>query len=73
MDRDDLTAVRVLAEALDNLGARIHRDLPSEGNYVHIADPQLERELSNVVTYADTCLEALDHPAVKAALSVKGA
>lgn len=62
-------AVTVLAEALDRLGARIHRDLHVEsGEAAPVADPDLAMTLAKFSTYADECLEALEDTQVVAAL-----
>lgn len=62
-------AVTVLAEALDRLGARIHRDLHPESSYRSGADPVLAATLDGFSTFAEECLAALDDPAVVAALA----
>ena len=62
-------AVTMLAQALDRLGARIHRDLHVDSAHVDlIADPQLEATLARFSAYADDCLEVLDDAKVMAAL-----
>jgi metal-dependent HD superfamily phosphatase/phosphodiesterase len=61
-------AATVLATALDNLGARIHRDLHTESSYTSTDDKQLADLLDKFSAYSDECLGALDHPAVRALL-----
>jgi hypothetical protein len=62
-------AVTVLAEALDRLGARIHRDLHVESREAApVSDPDLARTLTKFSAYADECLEALEDSRVVAAL-----
>jgi hypothetical protein len=62
-------AVTVLAEALDRLGARIHRDLHVEsGEAAPVADPDLAITLAKFSAYADECLEALEDARVVATL-----
>jgi hypothetical protein len=62
-------AVTVLADALDRLGARIHRDLNVEtGEAAPASDPELAATLVRFSAYADECLEALDDVRVLAAL-----
>jgi hypothetical protein len=62
-------AVTVLADALDRLGARIHRDLNVEtGEAAPASDPELAATLVSFSAYADECLEALDDVRVLAAL-----
>lgn len=68
-DADLRTAVTVLAEALDKLGGRIHRDLHTESSYIDITENNpLYPALDQFSAFADKCLEALDHPAVQAIL-----
>ncbi|MFE9205663.1 hypothetical protein [Micromonospora sp. NPDC007230] len=63
-------AVTVLATALDQLGARIHRDLHIESSHIDLsADPQLANTLAGFSAYADECLTVLDNPAVTRALA----
>ncbi|TCB94451.1 hypothetical protein E0H26_21255 [Micromonospora zingiberis] len=63
-------AVTVLATALDQLGARIHRDLHVESSHLDVsADPQLANTLTGFSAYADECLSVLDNPAVTRALA----
>ncbi|MET8152058.1 hypothetical protein ACIBSW_40460 [Actinoplanes sp. NPDC049668] len=70
---DDLSyadAVTVLATALDNLGARIHRDLHVESSYIDVSeDSALAEILTGFSSFADRCLAALHDPAVKRALA----
>lgn len=62
-------AVTVLADALDRLGARIHRDLNVEtSESAPASDPELAATLVRFSAYADECLEALDDARVLAAL-----
>jgi hypothetical protein len=62
-------AVNVLAQALDRLGARIHRDLHVESmEGAPVADPQLAATLAAFSAYADDCLEVLDDARVLAVL-----
>lgn len=62
-------AVTVLAEALDRLGARIHRDLHVETREAApVSDPQLAATLASFSAYTDDCLQALDDARVLAAL-----
>ena len=62
-------AVTVLAEALDRLGARIHRDLHVESREAApVSDPDLARTLAKFSAYADECLETLEDARVVAAL-----
>ncbi|GLW31206.1 hypothetical protein [Actinoplanes regularis] len=68
-DTDPCTAVTVLAEALDKLGARIHLDTA----YNVAEDNPLYGLLEQFSGYTDECLTALDHPAVKATLADKEA
>lgn len=64
------SAVTILAEALDRLGARFHRDLHIESSYTSPSgDPQLDDALIKFSALADECLEALDNPVVIAALT----
>jgi hypothetical protein len=63
-------AVTVLAEALDRLGARIHRDLHVESREAApVSDPDLARTLVKFSAYADECLEVLEDARVLAALT----
>nr|WP_221382993.1 hypothetical protein [Actinoplanes polyasparticus] len=63
-------AVTVLATALDNLGARIHRDLHVESSYIDVGDdPELTEVLTDFSSFADRCLAALNDPTVKRALA----
>ncbi|GAB1644178.1 hypothetical protein [Krasilnikovia sp. MM14-A1259] len=63
-------AVTVLATALDNLGARIHRDLHVESSYIDVGDdPDLADLLTGFSSFADQCLAALHDPAVTRALA----
>jgi ribulose-5-phosphate 4-epimerase/fuculose-1-phosphate aldolase len=65
-----LEAVTVLATALDELGARIYRDLHIESGHIDVSgSPQLTAILSDFSAYADQCLAALDNPAVANALA----
>jgi hypothetical protein len=68
MTADTHTAVTVLAEALDQLGARIYRDINPDSSYENITDPHLLKLLNEFSGFADECLTALDHPAVREAL-----
>lgn len=61
-------AVRVLATALDNLGARIYRDVHPESSYISTDDEQITDILDKLSAYADEQIKALDHPAVRAVL-----
>jgi hypothetical protein len=59
----------MLAEALDRLGARIHRDLHVESREAApVSDPDLARTLAQFSAYADECLETLEDARVVAAL-----
>jgi hypothetical protein len=70
MTADTHTAVTVLAEALDQLGARIHRDLHTDSSYINIdEDNPLHPVLNTFSGFAEECLTALDHPAVRAVLA----
>ena len=63
-------AVTVLAEALDRLGARIHRDLHVESSEgAPTSDQALAATLVKFSAYTDECLEALDDARVLAALT----
>ncbi|WBB93350.1 hypothetical protein [Verrucosispora sp. WMMC514] len=63
-------AVAVLVTALDQLGARIHRDLHVESSHIDLsADPQLANTLTGFSAFADECLAVLDNPAVARALA----
>jgi hypothetical protein len=65
-------AVSVLANALDNLGARIHRDLHVGSSYIDVSeDPALAEILTGFSDFADRCLDALSDPDVRRALAVK--
>lgn len=58
-------AVTVLATALDELGARIYRDIHIDSGYIDVSDsPRLAATLTDFSAYADQCLAALDNPAV---------
>jgi hypothetical protein len=62
-------AVTVLAEALDRLGARIHRDPHVESREAApVSDPDLAMTLAKFSAYADECLEALEDARVLVAL-----
>ncbi|BEL01823.1 hypothetical protein Q0Z83_000140 [Actinoplanes sichuanensis] len=65
-------AVTVLAAALDQLGARIHRDLHVDSSYINVTDPRLVATLAEFSAYADECLTALDDPAVISVLDTAG-
>ena len=67
------TAVVVLAEALDRLGARIYRDINPNSSYENITDPHLLKLLTGFSGFAEECLTALDHPAVRAVLAEREA
>lgn len=63
-------ALTALATALDQLGARIHRDLHVESSHIDLSvDPQLADTLAGFSAYADECLTVLDNPAVTRALA----
>ena len=63
-------AVNILATALDELGARIHRDLHVESSHIDLSgNPRLAATMSDFSTYADNCLAALDAPAVAKVLA----
>lgn len=64
-------AVTILATALDNLGARIYRDIHIDSSYIPLPadDPALLRIVSDFSSFADDVLGALNHPAVKRALA----
>lgn len=70
MTADAHTAVTVLAEALDQLGARIYRDINPDSSYENITDPRLLKILNEFSGFAEECLTALDHPAVREALDI---
>jgi hypothetical protein len=71
MTADPHPAVAVLAEALDQLGARIHRDLHTDSSYINIdEDNPLYPVLNAFSGFAEECLTALDHPAVREALDI---
>ena len=63
-------AVTVLAAALDELGARIYRDVHVDSSYIDLPeDSKLTDTLSEFSAYADECLSVLDNPIVVRALS----
>jgi hypothetical protein len=63
-------AVRVLATALDELGARFHRDLHPESSYLDTDDPTAVRlAIDDFAAYVEVRMNVLDHPAVKRALT----
>lgn len=63
-------AAATLADALDQLGARIHRDLHVDSSYIDpTADPRLADTLTGFSAFADECLTALDDPNVIAVLA----
>ena len=63
-------AVTILATALDNLGARIYRDLHVESSYIDLGDAKAMADaLTGFSSFADEVLGALSHPAVKRALA----
>jgi hypothetical protein len=63
-------AVTVLATALDELGARIYRDLHIESGHIDVTgSPRLAATLTDFSAYADECLSALDDPMVTKALA----
>jgi hypothetical protein len=62
--------VEVLADALERLGARIHRDLNVETREAAAPeDPVWEVTLRRFTTFADECLQVLDDDRVLAALN----
>ncbi|MDG4832405.1 hypothetical protein O7627_24300 [Solwaraspora sp. WMMD1047] len=67
------TAIRTLATALDQLCARTHRDLHPDSHSSHLDPTALPQSVRDALTaldrYAEEQGEALDHPAVKAALN----
>jgi hypothetical protein len=63
-------AVTVLATALDELGARIYRDVHVESSYLHLPeDSKLTDTLTEFSAYTDECLTVLDNPIVVRALA----
>lgn len=62
-------AVTVLANALDQLGARIYRDLHVDSSDIDVSDPRLVSTLTGFSAYADECLSALDNPSVRNVLA----
>ena len=63
-------AVTVLATALDELGARIYRDVHVDSSYIDLPEgSKLAESLTDFSAYADQCLTALDNPVVKQALT----
>lgn len=63
-------AVAVLATALDELGARIYRDLHIESGHIDVSgSPRLAATLTEFSAYADQCLAVLDNPVVAKALA----
>lgn len=62
-------AVGVLADALERLGARIHRDLNVETREAAaLEDPVWDATLSRFTEFADECLQVLEDERVLAAL-----
>lgn len=58
-----------IATALDNLGARVYRDLHFDSSYLDPEDPKAMREaISGFCAYAEAFLGVLNDPAVRAAL-----
>jgi hypothetical protein len=59
-----------LATALDNLGARLYRDLHVDTTDLAVTsrDPQVATTLISFSAYAEECLAVLDNPDVLAAL-----
>jgi hypothetical protein len=69
-DTEVLDAITVLATALDELGARIYRDLHVESGCLDASDsPRIAATLTDFSAYADQCLTALDDPSVVKALA----
>jgi hypothetical protein len=62
-------AVTVLASALDQLGARIYRDLHVDSSDIDVSDSRLINTLTGFSAYADECLAALDDPSVRTILA----
>ena len=63
-----LAVVDLLATALDDIGARIYRDVNPDSSY-EPWDEQTAQKLSDFAAYAEKQLAVLDHPDVKAALA----
>lgn len=70
-ETDQAQVVVVLVEALEQLSARITRDLNVEaGEAAAPEDPRWARTLERFVTFADQCLDVLDDPRVLSALDL---
>lgn len=63
-------AVTALATALDELGARIYRDVHVESSYIDLPEgSKLTDTLNEFSAYTDECLTVLDSPVVVRALA----
>lgn len=58
-----------LAESLERLGARIHRDLNVEAGETAAPDDQWAATLAEFVEFAGECLTVLDDPRVNGVLA----
>jgi hypothetical protein len=64
-------AVEVLADALERLGARIHRDLNAETREAApLDDPEWDATLAQFTAFAEDCLQVLEDARVLAALGL---
>lgn len=63
-------AVTALATALDELGARIYRDVHVDSSYIDLPEgSKLTDTLTEFSAYTDECLTVLDNPVVVRALA----